>query len=152
MASRGGRLVQPDSQGQYVRQLGWKDSVSGSRVQHKFRLETDQREAEQRDNRLRQLWDQIAKERGAGAREARWDDLTLEIARQVARGAERIELAPENDDETPVSYSCRLQQIQNRFAFLRFVPTDLERYTIGLGAAAIDLRDILLVGDSREDY
>lgn len=57
-----------------------------------------------------------------------------------------------NDEETPVSYSYRLQKIQNRFAFLRFAPTDLERYTRGLGTAAIDRRDIVLVGDSREDY
>lgn len=104
MASRGGRLAQPDSQGQYVRQLGWKDSGSGGRVQHKFRLGTDQREAERRDDRLRQLWDQIVKDRGAEAGEARWDDLTLEIARQIARGAERIELAPESNEESPVSY------------------------------------------------
>ena len=152
MASRGGRLAQPDSQGQYVRQLGWKDSGSGGRGQHKFRLGTDQREAERRDDRLRQLWDQIVKDRGAEAGEARWDDLTLEIARQIARGAERIELAPESNEESPVSYSYRLQQIQNRFPFLRFAPTDLERYTKGLGTAAIDRRDIVLVGDSREDY
>lgn len=86
MASRGGRLAQPDSQGQYVRQLGWKDSGSRGRVQHKFRLGTDQREAERRDDRLRQLWDQIMKGRGAEAEEARcWDRSPLEPQRSTLR-------------------------------------------------------------------
>ena len=150
MAPRSGRFSSPDSRGQYVRQLGWKQNSSGSRVQHKFRLGTDRREAERRDDRLRQLWEQICKDRPAG--EALWDDLTLEIAKQIAEGDERIVLPPNLDNESPASYADRLQKVQNRFAFLRFVPTDAELYTKGIGDKAVDLRDIVLVGDSREDY
>lgn len=88
MAPRSGRLSNPDAQGQYARQLGWKQNPSGSRLQHKFRLGTDRREAERRDDRLRQLWEQICKDKPAG--KALWDDLTLEIAKQIARGEEKI--------------------------------------------------------------
>lgn len=150
MAPRSGRLANPDSQGQYVRQLGWKDTTSGTRAQHKFRLGSDRSEAERRDDRLRQLWEQICKD--SSSAEARWDDLTLEIARQIARGEDRIQLPPATDDESAAGYAYRLQRTQNRFPFLRFVPADLERYTKGIGDKAIDQRDIVLVGDSREDY
>lgn len=150
MGSRSGRLANPDSQGQYVRQLGWKHPTGGARVQHKFRLGSDRREAERRDDRLRQLWDQIVKE--CSAAEAYWDDLTLEIARQIARGEELISLLPEADEESPATYAYRLQRIQNRFPSLRFAPADVERYTRGIGDKAIDRRAMVLVGDSREDY
>ena len=90
--------------------------------------------------------------RATPSAEARWDDLTLAIARQIARGEDSIQLPPDTDDESAASYVYRLQRIQNRLTFLRFVAADLERYTRGIGNRAIDQRDIVLVGDSREDY
>jgi DNA-binding transcriptional ArsR family regulator len=150
MAARTGRLSKPDKQGHYARQLGWKLNGKGERVQHKFRLGADKREAERRDDQLRRIWEQIDNDAPNGA--ALWDNLTLEVAKQVARGADGVELAPEPEDESPASYASRLQQLQNRFSFLRFVPTDQKRYTAGIGERAIDMRQIVLVGNPYEDY
>jgi hypothetical protein len=61
-------------------------------VQHKFRLGTDRREAERRDDRLRQFWEQICRDKPES--DAFWDELTLEIAKQVARGEEKIVVSP----------------------------------------------------------
>ena len=151
MAARLGRLSKPDSQGQYARQLGWKLSQNGSRVQHKFRLGADKGEAERRDDRLRQVWEAIEKSAPVGG--ALWDDTTLDIAKQLARGADQIELSPVSENEIAEEYARRLQSIQNRFPFLRFVPCDTERYTIGVSDKAIDLREIVLFPSSaRDDY
>ena len=131
MAARRGRLSKPDAQGKYVRQLGWKLNSNGERTQHKFRLGSDKREAEQRDSRLQQLWNQIEQETTVG--NPLWDELTLEIAKQIALGEAKVQLAPLSDDEAATDYARRLQRIQNRFAFLRFAPTDEQRYAAGLG-------------------
>ena len=150
MAPRSGRFAKLDSQGQYVRQLGWKQHSNGVRVQHKFRLGADKREAERRDDRLRQLWEQICKSNPGD--NALWDELTLEIAKQIARGEAKIVLPPNSEQESAVDYAVRLQSIQNRFAFLRFVPGNADLYTRGIGDQAVDLRDIVLVGNPYEEY
>ncbi|MDB5387298.1 MAG: Resolvase helix-turn-helix domain protein [Planctomycetaceae bacterium] len=150
MAPRSGRLSNLDSQGQYVRQLGWKQNANGSRVQHKFRLGADKREAERRDDRLRQLWEQICKDTPQA--EALWDNLTLEIAKQIAKGDDRIVVPPNSEKEAAPAYADRLQGIQNRFAFLRFAPSDTELYAQGIGDKAVDRRDIVLTGEPFGDY
>lgn len=79
MATRTGRLNKPDRSGNYVRQLGWKRNDNGRKIQHKFRLGTDRREAERRDGMLRQLWEEI--EGATAQQEPLWNDFTLDIAR-----------------------------------------------------------------------
>ncbi|QDT85295.1 hypothetical protein [Gimesia chilikensis] len=79
MATRTGRLARPDHSGQYARQLGWKRNDNGRKIQHKFRLGTDRREAERRDGMLRQLWEEI--EGATAQQEPLWNDFTLDIAR-----------------------------------------------------------------------
>lgn len=150
MAARTGRLSKPDKQGQYARQLGWKLNSKGAQVQHKFRLGADKRKAERRDDQLRRLWEQIASD--VPAVEALWDELTLEIGKQVAKGADKIALDPIPDDESPKIYASRLQRIQDRFSFLRFVPSDQKRYTEGVGDNAIDMRHVVLVDNPYENY
>ena len=103
MATRTGRLTRPDRSGQYARQLGWKLNSRQQKIQHKFRLGTDRREAESRDELLRQLWERIEAE--AGQRAALWDDYTLEIAKAVARGVGRIPLPPLTEEEPAASYA-----------------------------------------------
>ncbi|QGQ22003.1 hypothetical protein F1728_04530 [Gimesia benthica] len=85
MATRTGRLNKPDRQGQYVRQLGWKRNDSGRKIQHKFRLGSDRREAERRDGLLRQLWEEI--EGAATEQEPLWNEFTLDLARAIAKGS-----------------------------------------------------------------
>ena len=150
MATRTGRLSKPDSQGQYVRQLGWKLTPKGSKGQHKFRLGTDRPEAERRDARLRQLWETI--ERDCCDGQPLWDDLTLEIAKQIAKGVINVDLDPVSTEELPYAYAERLQSIQNRFPFLRFSPSDEKRYTRGLGDKAANLRDVVLISPRRDFF
>ena len=150
MATRSGRLCKPDSQGQFVRQLGWKITPSGKRVQHKFRLGTDRREAQRRDDRLRQLWEQI--ENAQGDDQKAWNEVTLEIAKQLAKGAEVISLPPSGDGETDTDYASRLQETQNRFPALRFSAMDEASYARGVGDRAYSLRDVLVMADPKEDF
>ena len=150
MATRTGRLSKPDSQGHYVRQLGWKIGPGDKRVQHKFRLGTDKREAQRRDDRLRQIWEQIEGDHRVD--QPVWDELTLEIARQVSKGVEEISLAPGGDDEADTDYARRLQETQNRFPTLRFSPTDKARYARGIGDRAFELRDIVAIDNPYEDF
>ena len=113
-------------------------------VQHKFRLGTDRREAERRDELLRQLWERLEAE--AGQQAALWDDYTLEIAKAVAKGIDRIPLPPLMEEESAISYAQRLQTTQDRFPFLKFQPTDEQRYAEGIGERAFQLKDIVLRG------
>ena len=48
MVTRKVRLARRDSQGHYARQAGWKINAAGKRVQHKFRLGADPKDAERR--------------------------------------------------------------------------------------------------------
>ncbi len=63
MATRTGRLSAPDKQGHYARQLGWKRSTTGKKVQHKFRLGRDRQVAEVRESLLRRIWEAIERRR-----------------------------------------------------------------------------------------
>jgi len=150
MATRTGRLSTPDAQGQYARQLGWKIDPQGRRVQHKFRLGTDRKEAQRRDDRLRAVWEQV--EAQFHGDQPVWDSRTLEIARQLAKGADIIRLAPDPADELPGDYARRLQETQNRFATLRFTPTDRQRYVQGIGDRAYDLREILVMDNPYDEF
>lgn len=150
MAARRGRLAKPDSQGQYVRQLGRKLGSGGKRVQHKFRLGCDKHSAERRDHQLRQMWEQIEKDSGTG--ESLWNEATLDIAKQVARGADRIILSPVEHDESPRDYARRLQATQDRFPFLRFAASDQQRYAEGLGDRAYDLREVVVMENPYDNF
>jgi hypothetical protein len=150
MATRTGRLTRPDRSGQYARQLGWKHNSRQQKVQHKFRLGTDRREAERRDELLRQLWERLEAE--AGQQAALWDDYTLEIAKAVAKGIDRIPLPPLMEEESAISYAQRLQTTQDRFPFLKFQPTDEQRYAEGIGERAFQLKDIVLRGDPADYF
>lgn len=90
MATKIGRLSAPDKQGHYARQLGWKRSTNGKKIQHKFRLGRDRSQAEVREVLLRRIWKVIEQENRSG--EALWDDVMLEIARQVAVVPTRLRL------------------------------------------------------------
>lgn len=131
MATRTARLSKLDKQGQLARQIGWKLNSSGKRIQHKFRLGTDRTVAERRDHLLRQLWARIEKDASDGI--PLWDDQSLAIVRQIARGEEEIKLLPLSTGEANDQYAQRLQGIQNWFPFLRFIPGDEGSYLRGIG-------------------
>lgn len=148
MATRTGRLTRLDRSGQYARQLGWKRNAQQQKVQHKFRLGSDRRTAESRDELLRKMWERIEAE--SDQQEPLWDEHTLEIAKAVARGVDRIPLPPMPEDEPPITYAKRLQAIQDRFPFLRFKPTEEQRYAQGIGERAHQRKDIVLKGEPED--
>jgi len=83
MAIRTRSRWRPQQDGQFARQLGWKKGPSGKRIQPKFRLGTDLKEAKRRECMLTDLWEHIEQRSDAGA--AVWPAEALDIAKQIAR-------------------------------------------------------------------
>jgi integrase len=150
MATRTRLSWKLDSQGQFSRQIGWKLNAAGRRVQHKFRLGSDLTEARRREQRLRELWERI--ETVSATADPTWDELSLEIGRQLAKGAEQVvlESLPAESDE---SYAGRLHHAESRFPSIRFQPGDVARYAAGSGRETFRLSDCLVWPVSpREEY
>lgn len=147
MPTRAAALSKPDSLGHYHRQLGWKINASGNRVQHKFRFGCDRSEAEIREALLRRFWSAIEANTPARKRPV-WSESTLAIASQIAKGAQRILIEPTDASESPTVYRRRLQIIQDNYPFLRFEPTDAERYKQSLSNDEIFSEGVALDGMS----
>jgi len=69
-----------DKRGWFRRDLGWKLSTSGKRIQHRFTLGSDPTEAQIRALRLERLWGTVP----GGL----WTEETLAQAKAIARGTE----------------------------------------------------------------
>ena len=150
MATRSRQTWKLDAQGQYARQIGWKQNAQGKRVQHKFRLGTDLTEAKRREQRLRELWERI--EGTSRAEIPLWDDLTLEIARQITKGFHQI-LLPPLEGESETSYTQRVDQTERRFPFLRLKARDLAKYAAGSGRETYSVADLMIWPASpREEF
>ncbi|MAG93376.1 MAG: hypothetical protein CMJ48_06460 [Planctomycetaceae bacterium] len=139
MATRKARLSNRDSQGQFSRQIGWKVNAAGKRVQHKFRLGSDSMEAERRDGRLRELWEQVEQ---AGGEAALWNETTLDIARQLAKGESVIRLKL-REGESDTDYARRIRSEQATFATFRILPADEMAFTRGSSKSPYHLSDCL---------
>ena len=100
-----------DQQGQIPRQLGWKLNGAGKRVQHKFRLGSDPKEAARREQRLCEFWELV--ERHADG-PAYWDDFTLNTAKSIAKGIIPIPVF-RLEDESELEYANRVKRIQLDF-------------------------------------
>jgi hypothetical protein len=144
MATRAASLSKPDREGQYARQLGWKVNGRGKRVQHKFRLGSDKSAATVREALLRRVWDIV--ERHAGTQDPVWTNVTLEIANQVAKGADLVRVSTDGANEAPHIYRRRLQILQDRYSFLRLAPTDELRFKQGLTDHELACEGIVLDG------
>jgi hypothetical protein len=118
-----------DKQGQYARQIGWKRLDSGKLTQHKFRLGADLKEAQRREQRLRELWEQIEKQRPAGG--AEWTEETLDFARQIAKGSTLIELA-QLPNESHANYAKRLHLTQKKYPAVTITGEDRENHALGM--------------------
>ncbi|REJ65362.1 MAG: hypothetical protein DWQ31_18360 [Planctomycetota bacterium] len=127
--------------GQYERQLGWKRSRNGIRVQAKFFLGTDTREAKQRDERLRMLWSLV--EDRSPERPALWPSDALDVAKAIAKGQGVVEvdrligLDTEDGLEPPGSYAARIHSLQIHYPVMPFKPNDVEAYSRGLQKNAL---------------
>lgn len=147
MATRSRQSWKLDAQGQYARQIGWKRNGKGSRVQHKFRLGSDLNEARRREQRLRELWEHIEAQTEA---EPLWDEMGLEVARQIAKGATQIELVPQAD-ESDHEYARRIQLAERQFPTLRFKLSDPAKYAAGTDQKTYSLKDMLVWRSSPQD-
>jgi hypothetical protein len=128
MATRARRSWKLDSQGHYARQIGWKLARDGKPVQHKFRLGADLNEAKRREQKLRELWDSM--ERSSSDADPVWSAFALNVAKRVAKGEHEIILTRQ-EAESELEYASRIQQLQDQFSPVRFIPDDLEAYGHG---------------------
>lgn len=59
MPTRTRTTWKPRADGQFDSRVGWKLGPQGKRVQHRFRIGSELREAKRRDHLLRQIWERI---------------------------------------------------------------------------------------------
>lgn len=140
MATRRRTAWKPDHSGQYPKQIGWKLSGSGKRVQHKFRLGSHQREAERREARLRNLWDVIERRVSDFQFDGPlWSELTLDWAKQIAGGVypPRIAIEP---GELARDYAHRVLALRHAFTGFPLDPADVSTFEIGLQQIQADPR------------
>jgi integrase len=131
-----------DPAGNYRRYLGWKIS-GGKRIQHLFRLGKVKKVAEATNFRLEAIWEgvearwrRLHADGNAGSDGPLWDDVSLAIARAVARGEPTFAVTPPsevaalNQADLVVAWLARLQ------ADLPVIPLQLDRpdlYLEGVG-------------------
>lgn len=113
MATRTRRKWAPDPRGYYARQIGWEHSKSGKLQQHKFLLGTDRKEAENRERKLRELWETFEK----SCQEPRplWSPALLAVAQRIAKGIPDIPV-PRAPHEMQHQYAARIQRMQARYS------------------------------------
>lgn len=117
-----------DAQGQYARQIGWKQNDIGKLTQHKFRLGNDLKEAKRRDQKLQDFWSQI--ETLSTSQPVIWTRETLDIAKQVAKGNTHVTVAPRPQD-SPDEYARYVHRLQREFPMISFVAEDEGTYLLG---------------------
>ena len=128
MATRSRLKWKPDSRGYFTRQIGWECSKSGKLQQHKFLLGTDRKQAEVRERKLRELWDQFAK--SCTVPRPLWPTALLEVALRVAKGIPDIPV-PRAPGEIQYQYAARIQRMQAKYPVICFIPTDQHAFEVG---------------------
>ena len=131
MATRSRLTWKPDSRGYYTRHIGWERTKSGKLQQHKFLLGTDRKEAERRERKLRELWDEF--EKTCQEHRPLWPDGLLEVAMRVAKGAINIPV-PRGPKEKQFQYTARIQRMQAKYPVICFIPEDQHAFEIGQAA------------------
>lgn len=122
MPSRTKTTWRLSADGQYVRQIGWTLSRSGKRVQAKFRLGSNIKEAKRRELIIRRLWDQTEAE--AGEDDVLWPAIWLAAAKSTAAtGMPRADI-PRIDGESAEEYAMRVGQARTSAPEIQFEATD----------------------------
>ncbi len=120
MATRSRKTWKPSNhEGMYQRQIGWKLSRNGKRVQHKFRFACALKDAQRREQKIVELWEQI--ETTTFGREPQWTDTTIEIAKQISAGKAPIQIR-KDADEDEVAYVRRVHELRKKFPTLAILP------------------------------
>ena len=120
MAIRTRKTWKPQSDGQYVRQLGWKHGRNGKLVQAKFRLGIDLREAKRREMMLSEVWERV--EQDARAEPVTWPEEALDIAKQIVRDGRAT--VPKRDGESNGLYLRRVSRLAERLPNIPLMPAD----------------------------
>ena len=88
MVTRNRHIWKLDNQGEYPRQIGWKHSRNGKLMQHKFRLGSDLKEAQRREQKIVEFWERI--EETTDTTPVVWTDFTLDVAKQLAKALRQL--------------------------------------------------------------
>jgi hypothetical protein len=134
VATRNRQNWKLDNQGEYARQIGWKQSRNGKLLQHKFRLGNDLKEAKRRELRLLELWGCVEATTPTHGIRPTWEPWTLNIARQIAKGKVQIEV-PKLPSETPEAYASRLHRMQRSYPMISLVAEEEAAYLSGSTAS-----------------
>ena len=128
MATRTRQDWKLDDQGEYPRRIGWKHTKSNKLDQHKFRLGADLKEAKRREQKLLEFWEAI--EATCDRPPAVWNDFTLGVAKQLAKGARQIGI-PRKPLDSPEAYARYVHRVQKHYPIISFVAEDEEAYAAG---------------------
>jgi len=116
--------------GNFERLLGWKEDIqTGTVRQHKFYLGRDQAAAMLANQRLERLWAIVESE--AGDMDARWDWLTIEMGKAIAKGETEFKV-PRPPHMPPHNYVAYVNDWGRRFPVIACVPEDLAVFGQGI--------------------
>lgn len=105
----------------FVRYLG-----SHSGKQFKFRLGDDEQTALLAKAKLEALWQRVSKESD------HWDELTLTIAKAIAKGQNTVTLPPPEGIADPVGYTNWIHGLNSKFDdLIQVLPEDTQRWQAG---------------------
>jgi hypothetical protein len=126
----------------FVRYLG---NHNGKQV--KFRLGDDEQNALLAKAKLEALWQRVSKEADE------WDDVTLTIAKAIAKGENHVWLAPISDNPDPIAYLNWIHALVDKFSDLvQILPEQIDLYRAGADKVdSVERRFWSLVARGQED-
>ena len=131
--------------GQIWINVGWKLTKSGKRSQPKFCLGASLKDAERRNARIEQLWEDIERVES----DPLWDDFTTEIAKRLGKG-ELQHIVEQLPSEDHGDYATRINRLALRYPSVKFVPADRDEYDAGQDHLVTFAEDT--VGALQEDF
>lgn len=137
-----------DARGNHVRNLGWKLTEAGGRVQQRYYLGKDPEEARRRNARLEELWSVIEGEADS-PKSAVWTDTTLQIGMAVGGGEAVCHLAPPlllDGDDDYRAYAYLVEQYAKKYRMIAVLPADTEAYQRGKGVSDERKREVVRIG------
>ena len=139
------KSLNPGKDGQIWINIGWKLTKSGKRSQPKFCLGESLKDAERRNARIEQLWEDVERIE----HDPLWDDLTTEIAKSLGKGELQhvVEQLPSEDHG---DYATRINRLALRYPSVKFVPADQDEYDAGQDHLVTFADDT--VGSLQEDF
>ena len=129
MATRNRKTWKPNKAGVFERQIGWKLSRTGKRVQHKFRFACTLKDALRREQKIVELWEGIEATTFGG--EPQWCETTTDIAKQIATGKVPIQVRKDGDEDE-VTYVKRVHELRKRFPTIAILPKMEYSHAFGL--------------------